>query len=427
MTISRFALRGRVSTILVIAGLLLAACSSAAAPAQPPILTQVPAAPTSTQVPMAQPTAAPTAVTLSGEITLWYAYASSLSEEKALTDALAQLKKDNPSLKVNAMQLPFVTVFDDWTNQVAAGKGPDMYTVPNDSLGDQVRAGVVAPIDSLMKDHLKDFSQAGIDGMTVEGKLYGVPGIIKAVALYYNKSTIPNPPKTTDELLALLKSGKKIALYEDNYSNFGWLVSAFSGKLMDDTGKCVADQDSGMADALKFLKLLRAAGAEFNSSDPDSDFLQGKVDMIINGPWVLGDYKKALGDKFGVVPMPAGPKGPATPLSGIDGWYINPKITPAQQQLAVDVGVYLFGPKGAGFWANEAGDPMVANGVISDDPRVQAFADAAAAGIPRPQTKEFSNWWGPFGNAVSAVVDGAATLIVAVKNACAAMNRANGK
>ncbi len=422
MTTLRSSLRRRVLTILVIAGWLLAACGGATVP----VPTQ---SPTPTQAPTAQPTTAPTAAGLAGEITLWHGYFAGGSEEKAITDAVAQLVKDNPRLKVNVDQTNFIQIFDAWDTQVAAGGGPDMYTAPNDSLGDQVRAGSVAPIDNLMKDHLQDFSQAGIDGLTVDGKLYGVPGIIKAVALYYNQSIVPDPPKTTDELLNLVRRGKQIAIYEDNYNNFGWLVNAFGGKLMDDTGKCVADQDSGMADALQFMLDLKKAGAKFETDGYTAftDFSQSKVDMIIDGPWQLGDYREALGDKLGVAPMPAGPKGPATPLSGIDGWYINPNIEPEQQQLAVEVGLYLFGPKGASFWANEAGDPMVANGITSHDPNVKVFADAAAAGFPRPQSKEFSNWWGPFGDAVTNVMEGTSAPTDAVKQACAAMNKANGK
>ena len=125
--------------------------------------------------------------------------------------------------------------------------------------------------------------------------------------------------------------------------------------------------------------------------------------------------------------MPAGPKGPAQPLSGIDGWYINPNIKPEQQALAVQVGLYLFGQKGAGFWANGAGDPMVANGVTVNDPLVKAYADAAGAGFPRPQSVEFGNWWGPFGDAVTKVMEGKSAPVDAVKEACAAMNKASGK
>ena len=161
---------------------------------------------------------------------------------------------------------------------------------------------------------------------------------------------------------------------------------------MDADGVCIADK-GGFADALQFLADLKAAGGEFQTDGGKADtlFRQGQADMIINGPWTLGDYKKDLGDKLGVAPMPAGPAGPATPLAGVDYWHVNPNMTPEQQQLAVDVALYLFGPKGAQIYSDVAGSPMVAKGVTAKDPLVTAFANAAAAGAPRPQSKEFGN------------------------------------
>ena len=152
------------------------------------------------------------------------------------------MKQEQPDLKVNVLQIPFDQVFNKWETEVAAGGGPDMFTAPNDNTGNEVRAGVLADITELLKGKTGAFPASSFDGATVDGKVYGVPGIIKAVALYYNKSTIPNPPKTTDELLALVKSGKKIVINQNAYHNFGWLTGAFGGKLMDATGKCMADQ-----------------------------------------------------------------------------------------------------------------------------------------------------------------------------------------
>ncbi len=417
--------------LFVMLGMLLAACGGGATPTQAPAVapTQAPAA-APTQAPVAAPTQAPAPAAggLTGEVTLWHSYHAGGAEEKAVGDAVAQLMKDNPGLKVNVLEIPFDQIENKWSTEVAAGGGPDMFTMPNDNLGTWVRGNLVAPVDDLMKDHLGDFSKAGIDGLTVDGKLYGVPGIIKALALAYNKSTVPNPPKTTDELMALVKSGKKLVVNQSAYYNFGWLQGAFGSQLMDNTGTCVADK-TGMADAFQYLLDLKKAGAIF---DPDGGKLdtmvrQGQADMMVEGPWVLGDFKKDLGDKLGVVPMPAGPKGPAQPLSGIDGWYVNPNGSADQQKLAVQVGLYLFGKQGAGNWANTAGDPMVANGVTVSDPLVKAYADAAATGFPRPQSKEFGNWWGPFGDAVTKVMEGTLTPANAVKEACAAMNKASGK
>ena len=185
---------------------------------------------------------------------------------------LDAFKKENPDVKVDVLQIPFDQVFNKWETEVAAGGGPDMYTVPNDNTGNQVRAKLLAPVDDLIKGQTDGFRAVLFDGATIDGKLYGVPGIIKAVALYYNKSTVPNPPKTTDELLALVKSGKKIAINQNNYHNFGWLTGAFGGKLMDAAGVCTADQ-GGFADALQYMKDLKAAGASFETDGAKSRHL----------------------------------------------------------------------------------------------------------------------------------------------------------
>ena len=77
--------------------------------------------------------------------------------------------------------------------------------------------------------------------------------------------------------------------------------------------------------------------------------------------------------------------------------------------------------------ADGAGDPPPRTDVSVADPLVKAFADAAAAGFPRPQSKEFGNWWGPFGDMVTAVMGGATDPTAGVASACQAMNAANGK
>jgi arabinogalactan oligomer/maltooligosaccharide transport system substrate-binding protein len=424
--------RNTILSLLVVLGVLLSACAPAAAPTTAPAPTQPPAQatqpPAATEAPQA--TEEPTEEAgLSGTVTLWHAYGTGSAEETALAQALEQMKEEMPGITVDVLQIPFDQVFSKWETEVAAGGGPDMFTVPNDNTGNQARAGLLAPLDDLVEGRTDGFAPSSFEGATIDGQLYGVPGIIKAVALYYNKSTIPEPPATTDELLAMVESGKKIAINQNNYHNFGWLTGAFGGTLMDDTGKCVADQDSGMADALQFMSDLKAAGANFETDGGKADnlFRQGQVDMIINGPWVLGDYKKDLGDDLGVVPMPAGTAGPATPLAGVDYWHVNPNSTPEQQALAVEVALYLFGPKGAEIYTNVAGSPMVRTDVSAEDPLVQAFADAAAAGFPRPQSVEFGNWWGPFGDAVTKVMEGQSAPVDAVAEACTAMNNASGK
>jgi arabinogalactan oligomer/maltooligosaccharide transport system substrate-binding protein len=375
-----------------------------------------------------------------GKIKLWYAYDAGGTEEDALKQAVALLKKDQPNLEVTLERIPFGqfdeqgTIFDKWNRDVAAGGGPDMFTAPNDHTGAQVRLGRLAPLDKLLKeeDAANFFPPASFEGAKVAGKVYGVPGIAKAVALYYNKATIPNPPTTTAELLQMVNSGKKIAINQNAYHSFGFLTGAFGGTLLNANGVCVANQ-GGFAPALQFLKDLKAAaGATFDTTADNAVsnqlFTQGTVDMTIQGPWKLGDFRAALGDaNLGVAKMPAGPAGASTPLAGVDYWYVNPNISDKQKRLAIAVALYLFGPEGAQIFSDVARSPMVTLGVQPASERVQTFADAAAAGFPRPQSTEFGNYWGPFGIAINKVLNDGVNPATAVQEATQAMNAANGK
>lgn len=399
-------------SLVLIAAFALAACATpTAAPTAAP--TTAPVAAT------AAPTAAPV------ELTIWHSYHAGGSEETTINQIVTDYMAANPNVKITVLEVPFDQLFNKYETDTAAGGGPDMYTAPNDNLGNEIRMGVIAPIDDLVKGKLDGYSAAGIAGVTYDGKLYAVPGIAKAVGLFYDNTVVTKVPATTDDLLALAKSGVKIGIANSAYFVWGFW-SGFGGQLIDSTGKCVADQ-AGFADAMQYLKDLQAAGVEFDtdSGKLDTAFSQGQISMIIDGPWMLGDFEKALGSKLGVAPLPAGPKGASKPMMGIDGWYINPNSK--NQQAAVDFALYAFGKDGLTLYENNAGDPAARTDVTPTDPNVKAFADIAAGGDPRLQTAEFGNYWGPFGDALTAVLSGKSTPADAVKTACDTMNKANSK
>lgn len=387
--------------------------------------TEAPKPPASSSPAAPQPTAAPAGPTVKGNITLWNGYHTGDNEEKTLTQLIDAAKKQYPDAKITVLQIPFDQLFNKFETEAATGGGPDMYIAPNDSLGKEARAGLLAPLDDFLKGKLDPFSKLSVEGVTVGGKIYAVPMIPKALAMYYNKTTVPNPPKTTDELLALVKSGKKVGIPNSGYHTFGWW-RAFGGSLMDNAGVCIADK-GGVADAYKFLMDLKAAGANIDSDGKlDTLYRQGQLDVYFNGPWVLGGNEDALGkDKVGVAPMPKGPKGDAGPLTGIDGWYIN--ANSKNKESAVNLALFLATKDAQTLYANIAGDPPARTDVTPTNANVKAFADAANAGFPRPLVPELDNFWGPFGDAATKIFEGKSQPDAAIKEACEAMNKANKK
>src|SRR5436190_7240033 len=151
--------------LLLIASMVLSACGGGAATAtQAPAATEAPAA---TQAPAATeaPTQAATEAA-AAEVTLWHAYGTGSAEETALTSLLEKAKTDLPNITINVLQVPFNDIYNKYRTDVAAGGGPDIFIAPNDSLGDDARAGLVADITDLASGKLDGVSQLGIDGMT---------------------------------------------------------------------------------------------------------------------------------------------------------------------------------------------------------------------------------------------------------------------
>jgi arabinogalactan oligomer/maltooligosaccharide transport system substrate-binding protein len=384
---------------------MLSACGGAAPTAtQPPAATQAPATEAPTQAATEAPaaTASPAATEApagaSGEVTFWHAYGTGSAEEVALGKLLDQAKTDLPNIKINVLQVPFNDIYNKYRTDVAAGGGPDMFIAPNDSLGDDARGGLIADITDLANGKLGDYSKESIDGMSVGGKLYGIPESLKAVEFWYNKDLMPTPPATTDDLKKAMESGTPVAIAFSCYHVWGF-YSAFGGKVFDENFQFVTDQGTGMVDAMTYLndlyQIAKKNGWPTTDSDALAPFTEGKVAAVTNGNWALGDYKKALGDKLAVAPLPAGPAGKATPLLGVDGFMFNPNST--NQDAALQVALYLTNKASQTVMMNEAGHIPANTTVEVTDPLLKAFLDAVNTGVTvRPQDPQLAKYWANF-------------------------------
>jgi arabinogalactan oligomer/maltooligosaccharide transport system substrate-binding protein len=364
---------------------------------------------------------------LSGELTLWHSYGSGAgTEATALKTVTDQIKAANPDLKLTIQDVKFDDLFKKFELEAASGGGPDLFIAPNDSLGKEARAGLFLDITDKLDGKLPNASDVSIEGSKVDGKMYMVPESLKAVAMYYDKSKVATPPATTDELLQAVKDGKIKAGFDahSSYHSFGWWA-AFGGKLMDDSGKCIADT-TGVPDAYKYFQDLQTAGAKWYDKYDDlaSDFKAGKIDLIVDGPWASGGYKDALKDNLAVAPMPAGPKGKSQPLTGVDGWYINTNA--ADPDLAVNFALEMIKTANEQVFVDTAGHIPADTTIQISDPITQKFGEAVATGFPRPQVQQLDHFWSNFDNALNLVIQKNEDPQKAATDACTKMNQENG-
>ncbi len=336
---------------------------------------------------------------LTGTLTIWHAYGSSggAAEFNAFQQVLADITTKNPGLVISPVQVKFDDLYKNFEAESGAGGGPDMFIGPNDSLGNEARGGYLVDLSGKIDDVLANSNDVSVAGSKVDGKPYMVPESLKAVAMNYDSTKVPNPPKTTDELLAFVKGGGKVGMITGAY--FGWgLYSAFGGKIFDDAGKCVADANSGIADALSYVKQLKDAGAlvDSNYGKVNDAFVNGDIDIMFNGNWTLGDYKAAR-PGLAVGAFPAGSGGPARTMTGVDGWYINAASKNAD--LAIAVAKALVSADAQRIYVDVAGHVPSNKAVEVTDPLVKGFTDAILQGEARPQIEQFGKYWGPFGDA----------------------------
>jgi len=412
--------RTRFGALLAVVAIVAAACGGGAS-----------TAPTTAPTGTATTSEAPTAVPLTGTLTVWEAYgASGTSEKDAFDKIVAAVMAANPGLTITVTDVPFNNLFSNFETQAATGGGPDLYIAPNDSLPTEARNGLLVDVSDLvatLKAAPYNTSDVAITAATVDGKLYEIPESMKAVELFSDNTILTTAPVTTADWMA--NASKLGWVYGANgggaYYQWG-LFSSFGGKILADDGKCAATATTGVADALKWLQDMKAAGMKMyqNDNDAKADLIAGKIGGFIDGPWQSGDLAKALGAKLAVTAGPTGPGGEWAPMTAPDGFYIN--ASSKNVDLAKSFALQFLLPANMQIFA-DAGHLPANTTIQPSDPIAQSFAALMPKGFARPTAVELNNYWGNFGDALAKAIDTGANTTTLVADACTAMDKANNK
>lgn len=449
-----------ITSMIVISTMVLAACGAQATPvpATPTTAAVAEATATTASVAEATPTEAMAAVTPTEEmaaatattgtgaampevvapegaadITFWHGYTG--VEADTMGQALQALAAKNPDFKVTVLAVPFDQLKNKVSTEAATGGGPDVFLGPPDWAGELAAANLVADLGSVegLSNVTADLVPTSLDMGKYGGKQYGIPSNLKNVALYYNTDLVKTVPKNTDELITMageLATGDVtygVALNTQFYHMVGYNF-AFGGKLFTDE-KTVDLNTQGTIDWLTYMQNAAGKPGVFAKGGADQDidnlFKTGKAAMVINGPWALGDYTKALGeDKVKVVPAPDTPSGGKfAPFVGGDVYYINASST--KQAEALKLIGYITSAPVQQMFVDAAGHVSTNTKVdLSKNPNIQGFVEQSKTGTPFPNIPAMGQVWTPAGNMITAVMDGKASPADAAKQATDEINAA---
>ncbi|WP_314176482.1 extracellular solute-binding protein [Streptomyces winkii] len=279
-------------------------------------------------------------------------WALSQGTESTFRASAKEWNKAHPDEKVDIQYFQNDPYKQKLRTAVGAGNGPVLFeNWGGGTLKKYVDAGKVADLtpeldkDPQWKDRLLP---SVLRSTTFDGKIYGVPiNGVQPVVLYYNKQLFKKagaePPKTWDDLLALVKKFKAKGIAPlsmggaSKWPDLMWLEYLVDriggpGVFKDiEAGKKGAWSDPAVLKAAEMIKQLVDAGGfakgfasvSADTGQPEAQMYTGKAAMLLQGSWAYaniqtGAPKFISGGHLGWTAFPAveGGKGDAANVVG---------------------------------------------------------------------------------------------------------------
>ena len=348
-----------------------------------------------------------------GSLTVWADDTRYSQIQELAKDFTAATKVD-----VQVVQKSETDMDQEFISQVPTGNGPDVIVMAHDKLGQMVKNGVVSPVD--LGEAKSKFSEAAVQGVTYDGKTYGVPYAVESVALVRNNKLTTDTPQTFDEMVA---SGKKagseypfvvqMSTDGDPYHLYAF-ESSFGNEVFKQSadGSYTSDLTLGGEGASEFTQWLKAQG-EAKTLNPNitadvakDAFLKGNAAYMVTGPWNV-TAAKAAGLDVSVLPIPSAGGKEAKPFVGVQMFYQSSKT---QNQVLVSKFFQYLETKEAQSKLQELGGRVPAMTEVANslsDENLKQFATIAGNGLPMPAIPAMGSVWDYWGKTEVSIVNGA--------------------
>ncbi|MFT4295405.1 MAG: sugar ABC transporter substrate-binding protein [Micropruina sp.] len=396
--------------------------------------------------------------------------------KKAYDASFAEFTKQNPSITVKTVLVPWANYWDKLRTDVGGDNADDIFMMNSSYLQPYVTSGALMEIGSDFDAQKSDWVPAAVEQYTRNGKLWGVPQLTDGgIAVYYNKKLLDAAGVTpeqlsgltwapgggsADTLLPILKkltvdaAGKRgdesgfngsmpkqwgYSAAQDLQGIYYNFVGSNGGQFQNSDGKFVFSSPESTAafqyivDLINKYKVSPAASNTNDNGDFTKDqFLQGKIALFQSGVYNLKNVSDGAKFDWGIAPLPAGPKGAVSVVNSVivsgNAKSKNPDATKkVLQWMGSADGAKFIGSTGAAmpavisaqpafneFWKSKNVDPS------------QFAAQGKLASIPAPSGENYGaafNAWKP---TFDEIFLGRTPVADGLKKAEAAANKANG-
>jgi arabinogalactan oligomer/maltooligosaccharide transport system substrate-binding protein len=363
---------------------------------------------------------------LTAELT-WWDTSDPTNEGPTYEALIKKFNEEYPKVKINYESVPFGEAQNKFKTAADAGKGaPDIMRAEVAWVPEFAAAGHLYALDGtpLLEDN--NFLETPLSSNVYDGKTYGVPQVTDTLGLMYNKALfkkagITEAPTTWQDVEDAAKLLKQKANVDGIYvNNGGYFLLPFiygeGGDIVDAEEETILVNSDEDVAGIKTAQDLVKSGAAVKPDANDSYgtmmtlFKEGKVGMIINGPWetaAISDDPKFGGfENLGIAPVPAGSAGAGAPVGG-HNYVIYSGMDDAKADAATAFVNFMASPESQAFAAEELGvlpGNADAYDQLSDNERVAAWTPALDVSKARP--------WIPEGGLFFAPLDEMATKVL---------------
>jgi multiple sugar transport system substrate-binding protein len=347
-----------------------------------------------------QPTAGKTTITLSG-------WESNPIEKQRLQKVLQDFEAEHPTIEVK-----YETIADQYMDviktRLIGRQAPDVFYLDSFEAPALISRNVLEPLDPFVTPGFDqaDFQPALVEVFRANNQTYGFPKDFSTLALFYNKRAfaaagLTTPPQTWEQLrayaqkLTLDRNGDgKIDQYglgiTPDLARLHYLLKAYGGQLVDDSGKAAFASDASRRGLALLIDQYRQDKTAVQASDVGTSsgsemFGQGKVAMVIEGPWALPYLQETFPElAFGTAEVPTVNGKPGTMIYTV-AYVMNQQSQ--HKQAAWELIAYLTGKAGMKAWTADgialpARASVAAELKLAQDPLRSAFMAGVNYGTP---------------------------------------------
>ncbi|MEV4075043.1 ABC transporter substrate-binding protein [Nonomuraea fuscirosea] len=384
------------------------------------------------------------------KLTWWTGQTS--DAEKILENLAAEFTKKHPNVTIDVSSGASTT--DELLQKLSAGFASGVYPDISYSFGNWAsqlqESGKTLDLTEKVKDPAvkwEEFAASARTTATPNGQVIGFPAIVDNLSLLYNKKlfdakNVPYPTdewtwddfraaakKLTDPAAKVYGTAYSVSASEDTTWHFWPLLWQRGGAILSQDQKQAAFNGQPGVDALEFLRAMAVDDKSVYLDQTDERyaplFADGRIGMIINGPWTLFDLKQKKTD-YGVAFLP-GTNGDHQTVSGPDLWTLFDNGDANRAYWSFELIKWLTSAEGDSQWnlvqgnlplrASETSLPAYED-YVKEYPGVEKMvANMTNAKQARPTVSGYVEMSRHVGEAIAKVLQGAAAPKAALDEA----------